>query len=71
MTEGYICVGADERAEMNLLAGGYRQVVTFVEGSGTLCLYTVRLGYMRTDGLETAIKGSTLGVCEIHKKVRL
>ena len=31
---------------------------------GASPLYTVGLGYVRTDGLETPIEGSTLDTCE-------
>ena len=65
MTEGYIRMGANERAEVDSLARGYRNGRTFVWEGRTLCLYAVRLGYMWANGLETPVEGSTL---EAYKK---
>jgi len=64
MTEGYICVGANERAEVDFLTGCYCCGRAFVWENGTLCLGAIRLGYMRADGLKAPIEGSTLDRCE-------
>jgi len=64
MTERYIRVGANERAEVDSLTRSYCKGRAFVREGGTLCLYAVRFGYMRANGLETPIEGSTLETCE-------
>ena len=66
MTEGDIRVGADERTEVDSVAGSYYQVGSLVWEIGMLCLYTVRLGYVGTNWLETPVEGSTLDVCKIQ-----
>lgn len=63
MAEGDICVGANEGAEVDSLAGSCCQVGTVVGEGGALCLYTIRLRYVRTNGLETPVEGSTLNAC--------
>jgi len=57
MAEGNVCVRTDERTEVDSITGSYCQ-------AGKLCLYTVGLGYVRTNGLEAPGEGSTLDVCE-------
>ena len=64
MAEGDVCVGTDKGAEVDPLTGTYGQVWTIVWEIGTLRLYTVHLGYMRTNGFETPVEGSTLGTYE-------
>ena len=63
MTEGDISMGANERTEVNPITGSYCQVGTIVWEVGTLRLYAVHLGYMRTNGLETPVGGPTLDIC--------
>lgn len=70
MTEGNICMGADEGAEVNSVAGGYCQVGAIVWEVGTLRLHAVHLGYMGTDGLETPVEGSTLNACKRSIQMR-
>jgi len=53
MTEGNVRVRTNERTEVNSVTGSYCQV-------GKLRLYTVRLGDVRANGLETPGEGSSL-----------
>jgi len=60
MTKGNICVRANERTEVDSLARGYCKIGTLVWEVGTLRLYTVRLGYIGTNGLKTPVESPTL-----------
>ena len=60
MTEGNIRMRTNERTEVDFFTRGHCKARAAVWKGRTLCLYTIHLGYMEADGLETPVKGSTL-----------